>query len=83
MSCCGDENQGHEHDGCCEDEKCSAFIDPKKVGEISVGEDGVVVLEILNDKGGIEQELALEFQSESEAMDWLKETFGDLLEEKK
>lgn len=82
MSCCGDANQNHEHDGCCEDEKCSVFIDPEKVGEISVGEDGVVVLEILDDKGGIEQELALEFESESQAFEWLKETFGDLLEEK-
>lgn len=83
MGCCSDENHNHEHEDCCfEDEKCSVFIDPEKVGEISVGEDGVVVLEILDDKGGIEQELALEFDSESEAFEWLKETFGDLLEEK-
>lgn len=89
MSCCGNENHNHNHNHdheknscCCGDEECSVFFDPEKVGEISVGEDGVVVLEILDEKGEVEQELALEFGSESEAFEWLKETFGDLLEEK-
>ncbi|MBZ4644033.1 MAG: hypothetical protein PWQ25_537 [Deferribacteres bacterium] len=74
-------NHNHDKNGCNCEEEASVFIDPNKVGEISLSEDGVVTLTMLDDNGNVEQELAMEFDSYEEAEKWLQETFGDLLQE--
>jgi hypothetical protein len=79
MSCgCSDNSQKHSSCSCNEE---SFTIDPSKIREISLTEDGVVTLVVVNDNEEVERELELDFATEEEAEAWLKETFGeDLLE---
>jgi hypothetical protein len=79
MSCgCSNNNQKHNSCGCNEEE---FTIDPSKVREISITEDGIVNLVMVNDNEEVERELELDFGTEKEAEAWLRETFGeDLLE---
>jgi len=75
-------NHNHGKNGSCDcNDEAAILIDPNKVGEISLGEDGLVTLIMLDDNDEVEQELALEFDSYEAAEKWLQETFGDRLME--